>query len=170
MDERRLKRIIDSKKELEKRINFYIHKRILIKQHPDLNEIKGHIEKSEHNLNFINDVVGNYLDWAITGCYYAVYHGVLALILKKGFISKNHDATLCILIEEYYKKGITKEDIELINEFFLDYQDLLFYVQSRVKREEATYSSNYKFDKTEVRNMQLKTIKFVNKIKELLEE
>lgn len=155
---------------LDMKIKRYENKRLIRKQREDEEEIKGHIEKAEHNLKFIYDNLRlGYFDWCMTGCYYAVYHAALALIIKKGFISKNHDATLCILIKEYYKKGIDKNDLELINRFFLDYQDLLFYVQSKRRREEATYSSSYKFDKEEVGELRLKSIAFVNKVKGMLE-
>jgi len=154
---------------LNSKINRCKKEKLIREQPPDENEIKGHLEKSEHNLNFIKDNLEiGYFDWCITGCYYAVYHAALSLILKKGYISKNHDATLCILIKEYYDKGIDKEDINLINKFFLDYQDLLFYVESKTKRENATYSTKYKFDKETVENLRLKAISFVNKAKDIL--
>ncbi len=60
------------------------------------------------------------------------------------------------------------EEIELLNKFFLDYQDLLFYVQAKNKREEASYASVYKFDKKVVEDLRLKTILFVNKAKTIL--
>ncbi len=169
MNEYQLKQLINSKEKLHEKITSYINERILVNQKIDEDEIKGHIEKSEHNLNFVKDTLKqNYTDWAITGCYYAVYQIALALILRKCYSSKNHDATLCILIKEYYKKGVSEEDIKLINKFFLDYQDLLFYVQSKNKREEASYSSYYKFDKKSVNNLRLKAVLFVNKAKEIL--
>lgn len=135
----------------------------------DQAEIQGHIEKAEHNLSFIRDNLKlGYNDWCITGCYYASYHIVLALILTKGFASKNHLATLCILIKEFYKNGIEKEDLELIDSLFLDYQDLIFYVESKNKREDATYSSNKFYEKSAVENLRLKAVVFVDKVKSLI--
>jgi uncharacterized protein (UPF0332 family) len=164
-----LNKFIEYPNLVNQKIVKYEKERIIRKQAPDENEIKGHIEKSEHNLKFIQDNLKiGYFDWCITGRYYAVYHATLALIIAKGYISKNHDATLCILIREYYKHGINEEDIGLINKFFLDYQDLLFYVQSKNKREEATYSSYYKFDKKTVEELRLKAILFINKVKGIL--
>ena len=111
-----------------------------------MEEIKGHITKSEHNLKFILDNMKlGYYDWCITGCYYAIYQIALALIRARQVYSKNHDATLCLLARDYYKEGITQQDIELINLFFLDYQDLLIYVHTKDKREEASYSSKNNF-------------------------
>lgn len=148
MKEYDLNKLIQDKEFLNNKIQEFTKQGIIRKQIMDKNEIQGHIEKSEHNLNFIKDNLKlGYTDWCITGCYYASYHVVLALISTKGYSSKNHLATLCVLIKEFYKKGIDKEDLELIDSFFVEYQDLTFYVESKQRREDATYSSKRYFDK-----------------------
>ncbi len=171
MNEFQLKKLLTDKKEVEKRIKNYVKKDLVKKHSPKHDEVEGHKEKSERNLEFVKDTMKlGYFDWCITGCYYASYHAALALILSKGFSSKNHDATVCILIKEFYNKGVSEEEIMMVNKFFLDYQDLLFYVQSKNKREEATYSSNYKFDKTTVNGLRLKAMLFIGKIKDILKK
>jgi len=50
----------------------------------------------------------------------------------------------------------------------LDYQDVLFYVESKNKREDATYSTKTKFDKPEVEQLRIKAALFVSKIKSIL--
>lgn len=73
---------------LKKRIEFYEKKKIIAKVPFDLAEIKGHMEKSEHDLKFVNDNMNlGYLDWCITGCYYASYQIALSLIRAKSFSS-----------------------------------------------------------------------------------
>jgi len=169
MNLKELNKLIENQDIVNEAIEKYEKKFIIRRNKIDEFEIQGHFEKAEHNLKFIQDNLKlGYFDWCITGCYYSVYHAALALLLAKGYTSKNHDATLCVLIKEYYKQGIDEKDIELINNFFLDYQDLLFYVQSKNKREEATYSSKYKFDKKVVEELRLKSILFINKVKEIL--
>ncbi|MDD5193913.1 MAG: HEPN domain-containing protein [Candidatus Nanoarchaeia archaeon] len=154
---------------LNSRIGFYQKKKIIEKVPFDLAEINGHKEKSEHDLKFVSDNMNlGYFDWCITGCYYASYQIALSLIRAKGVYSKNHDATLCLLARDYFKEGITKEDIELINMFFLNYQDLLFYVQSKDKREEASYGTRYNFNKEEVEKLRIKTIQFIDKARAIL--
>lgn len=171
MNEKQLKRLLDNPQIVNEKIDFYIKKKLLFKQEFDEAEMKGHIEKAEHNSNFIQDTLKqDYTDWAIVGCYYASYHIALALLLKKGFTSKNHDATLCILIKDYYQKGLSRDDIELINKVYLDNNDILFYVQSRQEREKASYSSQIAFDKKLVSDLRLKTLLFVNKGKEIIEK
>ena len=161
--------IIEDKKLLEIKLNRYISNGLIRKQEKDESEIDGHLEKAGHNLKFVKDNLElEYFDWCITGCYYSVYQASLALILAKGYVSKNHDATLCILIKEYYKRGVDEEDLKLINKFFLDYQDLLFYIQSKKQRHEASYSTIYKFDKDDVEKLRVSSVLFVNKIRNLL--
>lgn len=162
-------RLIENKEITDEKIKKYKEARIIRMQEKDENEIQGHFEKAEHNLSFVSDNFKlGYFDWCITGCYYAMYHAAMALILAREYYSKNHDATICILIKEYYPQ-ITKEDIALINKFYLDYQELLFYIQAKNKREEATYSSKYKFDKKTVDELKLKAILFINKAKEIIQ-
>ncbi|MDD3175314.1 MAG: HEPN domain-containing protein [Candidatus Nanoarchaeia archaeon] len=131
-------------------------------------DVKGHILKSSHNLEFVNDIDKNkFIDWAIIGCYYAAYHSALALIQSKGFTSKNHLATLLVLINEFYQKGLNEEDIEsLMN--VLSYEDILFYVETKNKREDASYSSRIIFDRKDLESLKLKTILFVSKVKKIL--
>lgn len=169
MNIRELNLIIENKPLLKKRLEFFSKKRIIQRVPLDKVEILGHIKKAEHNLNFVKDNLNlGYGDWCVTGCYYAVYHAALSLILAKGIYSKNHDATLCLLIKEYFNKGVDKEDIFLINRFFIDYLDLVVYVQAKNRREDATYSTRYKFDKKSVEDLRIKAILFVNKCKGIL--
>lgn len=169
MKEFDLKLLINKKDFLNQKIEEFKKDKILKKQMPDKEEVKGHIEKAMHNLNFVKDNLRmGYKDWCVTGCYYASYHMVLALIMTKGYASKNHLATLCVLIKEFYQNGIEMEDIEMINNLFIDYQDLIFYVESKNKREEATYSSKKIYDEKMVETLRVKTVLFANKVKELI--
>ncbi len=164
MNEAQLNRLLSSKNEVQKRIDEYIENELLARREADKNEILGHVEKAKHNLAFVADTVKQgHGDWAIVGCYYALYHIALALIMRKGYFSKNHDATLLVIIKEYYKKEIDDADLSLINQVFLDSQDIMFYVQSKTEREKASYSSKIVFDEKLINEVKLKTILFLNK-------
>ncbi len=91
------------------------------------------------------------------------------MIQTKGYTSKNHLATLCIIIKEFYKKGLAKEDVETLSNF-LDYEDVLLYIESKNKREDATYSTKTLFDKKDVEKLRIQATMFVNKIKDILTE
>lgn len=153
---------------VEERIASFIEKKALFKQSIDADEIEGHLLKAEHNLRFVADVLAmDYPDWALTGCYYACYHAALALIRVKGYASKHHLATICVMIKEFYKKGLDKEDIETVSKF-LDYEDILFYVESKNRREDATYSTRTLFDKRAIEHLRIKAVLFVNKARDLI--
>lgn len=166
MDEKDLKRLLEDKEYLEKKISFYQENGTLF-QSDSKHEIKGHLEKARHNLSFLKEIKSGYNDWMLVACYYAAYHAALALILSRRYFSKNHDATLCILIKEFYTKELSKEDIVLLNMF--DAEDLLFYVESKQKREDASYSTKIKFDINEVNSLKLKTTLFINKVEKIIE-
>ena len=171
MEIKELNKLIKSKKLLDKKIKFYEGKRIIKKQEQDMLEIQGHLEKVKHNLQFVNDNLGKgYNDWCITGCYYSMYHSALALALSKGFSSKNHDATLCILIKYFYNEKVNEKDLELFNQLFISYVDLIVYVDAKNKREKATYSTRYDFTKETVEDLKDKTVQFTNKSQEILKE
>ena len=167
MNERLLQKMIDNPSLVDDRITEFVNKKVLFKQDIDEEEIRGHILKAENNLRFVAEIIPKkFFDWALTGCYYACYHAALALIQTKGFTSKNHFATLYVMIKEFYNQGLDKEDIELFSEF-LDYDDILFYVEAKQRREDATYSTKLLFNKKEVNQLRIKAALFVNKVKEL---
>lgn len=170
MKEYDLNRLVEDQDYLNSKIDEFLRQEILIKQPIILEEIKGHITKAEHNLIFVKDNIKlGHFDWCINGCYYASYHIVLALIMTRGYTSKSHLATLCVLIKEFYRKGIDREDLELIDSLFIDYQDLTFYVESKNKRELATYSTQRAYDKKLVENLRIKALIFIDKVKQIID-
>ena len=106
MKEYDLRKILENQTLLQEKIIFFLDAGIITKESISSEEVRGHILKAENTLRFISENIQlGFLDWSITGCYYASYHAALALILTKGYFSRNHLATLCILIKEFYKKG-----------------------------------------------------------------
>jgi len=128
----------------------------------------GHVLKAEHNLRFVATISKEqFYDWAVIGCYYACYHAALELIQTKRHTSKNHLATLCIIIKEFYKKKLSKEDIEILSNV-IDYEDVLFYVETKNKRESATYSTKTAFDKNDVEKLRIQILCLSTKPKTFL--
>ena len=169
MKEYDLKRMLNDRDVLDQMIKELLEKDVLKRQSQDLEEIRGHILKADHNLRFVSENIKlGFFDWAINGCYYACYHAALGLILAKGYSSKNHLATLCILIKEFYKKGLDIKDIEALSDF-IEYQDLLFYIESKNKREDAAYSTKTKFEKKEAEQLRMKAALLISKFKSILE-
>ncbi|MEM0492532.1 MAG: hypothetical protein QXS02_01025 [Candidatus Thermoplasmatota archaeon] len=144
---------ICDKQSLDKEFRFYVSKKIIQKTRLSEEEIQGHLAKMEHNLMFAYKVLdmGGYSDWVITAYYYAVYQASFALILNKGFYSKNHTATLLLLIKFYYPL-FDKDEMNFFDELHkktVD-RDLLFsYNFLKVKREEASYTIKTSYEKKE---------------------
>lgn len=167
MNEYDLKKLLEDKKYLESKIKSYNEKG-LIQKTASQAEVKGHLEKARHNLSFIKEISSEFNDWKLIVCYYAIYHAALALITKKGYSSKNHDVTLCLIIKDFYNSGLSKEDIELLN--MLDTQDLFFYVQSKQKREDAQYSTKIKYETKDVEKIRIKTALFISKAEAIIKK
>ncbi|MCK4521688.1 MAG: hypothetical protein KAU20_03870 [Nanoarchaeota archaeon] len=168
----------------------YLEGETIKKEEEKENLTKSHLKKADYNLDFINNLLKQkkFFDWVIVGCYYAIYHSSLALLSIKGYSSKNHLATLCSLIYLYYKEqeslndseknpgessqkedNLNKEDIELVAKSSLDKEDVTYFVEAKNKRETASYSVSEEFSKSESEKLKVKTIIFVNKVKEILE-
>ena len=133
--------------------------------------IKGHLKKADHNLKFVANILEmkSFNDWAIVSSYYAIYHASLALCAMKGYSTKDHFATLLILIKEFYRKELTREEIEMVSRTTLEKEDVLYYVEAKNQRSKASYSTDILFDDEEAKRLQKKAIDFVNKVKQIIE-
>lgn len=143
-----------------------------IKREEEVKElVHGHLDKADHNLRFVKSTLdlNEFNDWAIVSAYYAIYHASLALCSLKGYSTKDHYATLLILIREFYQKGLDKEEIEMLNKVTLEKEEVLYYIQAKNKRTKASYSTQKLFDKNEAESLRQKAISFVNKVKEIIE-
>jgi uncharacterized protein (UPF0332 family) len=165
MQDTALRRMMSDRKYLRRKLDFYTANRQLFRIASQA-EIAGHLTKARHNLEFLNEIRDSYSDWIVVVAYYAAYHASLALIISRGLFSKNHDATLCALVSEFYNEKLTAGDIGFLNS--LRVQDILFYASLRTKRKDASYSSKILFEGMDVRRLRLDTIAFVNKAEHLI--
>jgi len=133
--------------------------------------IQGHIDKADHNLKFVKSTLElkEFNDWAIVSAYYSIYHASLALCALKGYSTKDHLATLLILIKNFYQKELNKEEIEMVNKTTIEKEEVLYYIEAKTERKKASYSTKILFDKEETENLQKKAINFVNKVKEIID-
>jgi uncharacterized protein (UPF0332 family) len=163
----------EDKFELEKSFEFYLKKDLIKKEDEREFLSSSHIKKAEDNPEFSNFLKDNkrFYDWIIVGCYYTIYHSALSLTAKKGFSSKNHLATLCILIKLYYldEKKLSKDEIELFSKSSLDKQKITYFAYAKEKRETASYGISEEFNRSEAEDLLKKTIQFLNKSREILE-
>lgn len=154
---------------LSRRLRSYRKRGIIQRPGPSRKESLGHLEKAGHNLDFVQDNIPlGYLDWCVAGIYYALYHAALALLASRGYRSKDHTATLCLLIKDFTRKDIRGDDLELLDSLHLSYSDLLTYTQVRKRRREASYSTRYLFDIDNIRELRNDSVRFIQKAKAIL--
>ncbi len=143
-----------------------------IKKETENNElVQGHLDKADHNLKFVKSTLElkEFNDWAIVSAYYSIYHASLALCALKGYSTKDHLATLLILIREFYQKQLNKEEIEMVSKTTIEKEEVLYYIEAKAERKKASYSTKILFDEKEAENLQKKAITFVNKVKEIID-
>ncbi|ABR55580.1 HEPN domain protein [Methanococcus vannielii SB] len=160
-----------NKSKLERNYEFHISKKTLSYESHAKSLVNAHVDKAKHNLSFVNNNLKypEYNDWSVVGLYYAAYHAALSLLAKKNFISKSHNATVVFLIR-HYTKEFSEKDIQLIDELLITKKDLAFYTALRSERQNASYSTDIMFGQNKVRELLKKTVEFVNKVDDILEE
>ena len=162
-----IEELLKNRKILEKVHENYLRRKLIIRKVSDLH--KSHLAKSDNNLEFCSFLLENnkYLDWAVVGLYYAVYHASLALLSKKGYSSKDHNATLCFLIKNFSE--FSKDEIELIESLQIKKEEIEFYSGLKEERKRASYSTTLLFNKEKVEELNEKSILLINKMKSILE-
>lgn len=162
-----IEKLFSDKEYLEKQLDFFITKKQInfIAENKEL--VKSHLKKARHNLEFfkLNKEHSKFNDWLIVTLYYSLYHSALALITNKKYSSKNHYATILILIKEY---SITEDEVNLIKELSINKEDAELYTNLKEDRHDASYATNIKFDEKTINNYEDKVLDFMNKTEELL--
>lgn len=157
------------KKYLESELNFFISKKMIkiIEENPEL--VYSHLKKARHNIEFykLNKQYSRFNDWLIVTLYYSLYHCALALITNKKYSSKNHYATILLLIKEY---AITREEADLLNQLSINKEDAELYTNLKDDRHDASYATNIKFNENLVRDYEDRVLSFMNKTEELIKK
>ena len=179
-----VKKLIAKKEYCEKVFNFFIKNKTIKETDQELFE--KHLNKAINNLEFSNFILDehqlsikeklpnkSFYDWSIIIYYYSIYHAISALIVKAGYESKNHLASISALTFIYYHKEniLNKEDIEfIIRNIHLKEEEIEFIASSKNIRERASYRVDEDFDLLLATDLQKKTADFVNKVKNILKE
>lgn len=160
-------KLFSDKQYLEKEVNFFISKKHIktILENKEL--VQSHLKKARHNIEFykLNKQYNKFNDWLIVTLYYALYHSALALITNKNYSSKNHYATILILIKEF---SITNAEAKLLHELSIDKEDAELYTSLKDDRHDASYATNIKFSQEAIINYENKVLDFINKTEELI--
>ena len=154
---------------MEKEITFFITKRQIKKIDNNSELVKSHLKKARHNVEFykLNKEHHKFNDWLIVMLYYSLYHSALALITNKNYSSKNHYATIIILIKEY---SITKDEAKLLNELSINKEDAELYTNLKEDRHDASYATNSRFSQKTIESYENKVLDFINKTEELIQK
>lgn len=77
----------------------------LRKIRPTDDVIQGHLAKAIHNFEAMTNFHDSkYSDWSASAAFYALYHGLLALLAQRGYESRNQSCTFA-LIEDLIAQG-----------------------------------------------------------------
>src|SRR3989344_1401627 len=162
-------RLFSDRKYLEREIDFFITKKQIrvIRENKEL--VNSHLKKARHNIEFykLNKDYHKFNDWLIVALYYSLYHSALALITNRNYSSKNHYATILILIKEY---SITKDEAKLLNELSISKEDAELYTNLKEDRRDASYATNSRFSQKTIEDYENKVLDFINKTEELIQK
>jgi uncharacterized protein (UPF0332 family) len=88
----------------------------LVKIKPNIELARQHITKAEHNLKAVISFKKNgFSDWSASATFYSIYHGLLAILAKLGYESKNQECTFALIYSLIESKDINL-DINIIKE------------------------------------------------------
>ena len=162
-----INRLFSNKRLIESKYAFFLKKGALVNIGDNEDLVAAHLDKARHNMLFFEKNVDDsqFNDWLIVTLYYALYHAVLSLIVKKGFISKNHTASLVFLIKHY---ALLKEDILLAHELSIKKEDAELYTKLKEDRHKASYESKASFTDKNIHYYTQKVKAFINKAEEIL--
>src|SRR3989339_674429 len=134
-----INKLFSDKEYLESELTFFINKKQIkiIEENKEL--VYSHLKKARHNIEFYK--------------------------LNKRCSSKNHYATILILIKEY---AITKEEAELFNQLSINKEDAKLYTNLKDDRHDASYATNIKFNENIVSDYENRVLNFMNKTEELI--
>jgi len=165
----RINELINNSNKLKELYIQYVKKKSIIREDRSFSLVNAHVVKSKHNINFVTFLLNKkiFFDWMIIGLYYAVYHICLALVCNKGFISKNHNSTLCFILMHY--SDFNNKEIEFINELSISKEDAEFYSELKSERRKASYSTKFDKDEQYIKELLIKSKDFINKVKIILE-
>lgn len=139
---------------------------------PSRELMNGHIKKAIHNFNAI-DLFSkfNYSDWSASAAFYCLYHGLLALIAKKGFESRNQRCTFALIEQMIIDKEISLSKDELKEIFDKDVTENLEQSSKILDmREHMQYSIKTSLEKQELEFLKERTKYLFDKIRRDVEK
>ncbi len=108
-------------------------------------------------------------EWVVVCAYYAMYMAALAPLVKLGYQSKNHTATVFALETFFVKKQLLEEDyLDMIEKAQLEKEYLDTLNLARNKREMAQYSITKETTRRLAEEIKEEAYKFVERMEKLV--
>ncbi len=127
---------------------------------------KEHIEKAKHNLLAMDyNINGGFNDWAVSQAYYAMYHGLLAILYKFGYESKNHECTISA-VEHLIETN--KIELNIKDVAFIRITEQMRLQDAKSLREEFQYGTKTDVNKEILNNLVKRAKEIVEKIEVIL--
>ena len=144
------------------KLNWCLEKKERLARIPPNNKKAGeHIQKAKHNLLAADyNIKGGFDDWAVSQCYYAMYHALLAILYQYGYESRNHECTITAV---EYLISSKKLNLDISYIAFIRTAEQMQPKDAKALREEFQYGT-----KTDVNKVLLNHL--VNKAKEIVEK
>ena len=139
----------------------------LIEVKPSEKLSNGHIERAKFDLEFVDFNQEKFPVWALSGCYYAIYHSLLAILYRFGYESTNQECTVTAIEYLIHTEKIKLEKGHI--ELFKKIRDLNI-KKARSLREQFQYGINFDVDKEIFKELKEKSIAFVEFVEGILKE
>ncbi len=132
------------------------------------NEHKDYLAKALHNFEAMTSFHDlGYSDWSASAAFYALYHGLLAIIAQNGYESRNQSCTFA-LIEDFINNGklkhITSKELKEIFD-----KDVTSDIEHSSKildiRERMQYSTKTSLAEEEFQALKKRTKELLDKIR-----
>lgn len=108
--------------------------------------------------------------WSITIAYYSMLYAAKAVILKKGYEVKTHDAAQIALGYLFVPDELEKEDLEILNQTHKIFEEeyITYFHDARTESSTARYHARPRYTQKRVDEILENTKKFIRKIEYLL--
>ena len=81
--------------QIENKFKDCLRKKLINKVNEDKTNIEGHISKAKHYLKAMDyNIKGGFSDVAVSNAFYAMYHSLLALLLRLGYEARNQECAI----------------------------------------------------------------------------
>ena len=154
--------------QIENKFNDCLRKKLINKIDANQINIEGHISKAKHYLRAMDyNIKGGFSDVAVSNAFYAMYHSLLALLLKLGYEARNQE---CAINAIQYFIEIKKIDINI------KYIDIIRRTSenkpkdAKTLREEFQYGIETSVNKDVLNLIKNNAIDFVETFEKLLKE